>query len=305
MVQNKIGGVWPAMITPVDQEGNPAMDQLEKLVQLFLRQGLDGLYILGSTGQGLLFTEQQRKEVARRVLDIVQGKLPVIVQVGAVNTRESVRLAQAAQEDGAYAISSVGPVYYAVTPDKVLAHYEAIGASVDIPFFPYHIGNHSIFQGTAHDYIQKILKIPNVQGMKLTTQNLYEVSLMHNFSQGKLILFSGADELLCQATLCGTAGAIGSYFNLWGEECQYVREAFIRGNFPLGSHFMLTFQDIIYRTIPNIWSFFQKAMLMKYGIDIGHVNPPIGLNESTWSEQEILHMFDRMEAAVQPERQES
>ena len=59
-------------------------------------------------------------------------------------------------------------------------------------------------------FFKKILDLPNVQGMKLTTQNLYEVSLIHNFSEGKLILFSGADELLCQASLCGTAGAIGA-----------------------------------------------------------------------------------------------
>ena len=302
MENYKIGGVWPAMMTPVDQEGNPAMDQLEKLVQLFLRQRLDGLYILGSTGQGFLFTEEQRIAVARRVLEIVQDQLPVIVQVGALNTRESVRLAKAAQQDGAYGVSSVGPIYYGVSPNNALAHYAAIGSSIDIPFFPYHIGNQSIFQGNAHDYIEKILNLPNIQGMKLTTQNLYEISLLHNFSQGKLILFSGADELLCQATLCGTAGAIGSYFNLWGEECQHVREAFIKGNFELGNRFMLTFQDIIYRTLPRVWTFFRQAMRMKYSIDIGCVNPPLGLNGEAWSEQEIIRIFDRLEEAVKVER---
>ena len=304
MRNNNLGGVWPAMITPVDRNGDPAMDQLEKLVQLFLRQGLDGLYILGSTGQGFLFTEQQRKEVARRVLEIVQDQLPVIVQVGALNTYESIRLAKAAQHDGAYGVSSVGPIYYEVSPDRVFAHYEAIGSSVNIPFFPYHMGNRSIFQGDAQQYIQRILNLPNVQGMKLTTQNLYEVSLIHNFSKGKLTLFSGADELLCQATLCGTAGAIGSYFNLWGEECQYVREAFIKGNFELGSRFMLTFQDIIYRTVPNIWTFLRKAMLMKYSIDIGCMNPPLGLKEEAWSEQEVTEILDRIDAEVNLEKKE-
>ena len=302
MMHKNIGGLWPAMFTPVDREGNPAMDQLEKLVQLFLRQKLDGLYILGSTGQGFLFTEKQRKEVARRVLEVVQGEIPVIVQVGALNTHESIRLARSAQEDGAYGVSSVGPIYYEVSPDKIFAHYEAIGSAVDIPFFPYHIGNRSIFHGKAHEYIKSILDLPNVQGMKLTTQNLYEVSLIYNFSHGKLTLFSGADELLCQASLCGTAGAIGSYFNLWGEACKYVREEFVKGNFDLGSRFMLTFQDVIYHTIPRIWQFFRKAMMMKYDIDIGDVNPPIGLKGEDWKEQEIMQILDRVEAEVKIEK---
>jgi N-acetylneuraminate lyase len=298
---NKIGGLWPAMFTPVDHQGNPAMDQLEKLVQLFLKQELDGLYILGSTGQGFLLTEKQRMEVARRVLEIVQGKIPVIVQVGALNTHESIRLAKTAQQDGAYGVSSVGPIYYDVNPDKTFAHYEAIGSAIDIPFFPYHIGNQSIFHGKAHNYVKRILGLPNIEGMKLTTQNLYEVSLIHNFSEGKLILFSGADELLCQASLCGTVGAIGSFFNLWGEECKYVREAFIKGNFQLGRNFMLTFQDIIYHTVPNIWPFFRKAMLMKYSIDIGCINPPLGLKGEDWSEQEIVRIFNCIEAEMKIE----
>lgn len=303
MKSNKIGGLWPAMFTPVDEAGNPAMHELEKLVQLFLKQKLDGLYILGSTGQGFLFTEKQRIEVARRVLEIAQGEIPVIVQVGALNTNESVRLAKAAQRDGAYAVSSVGPIYYEVSPDKIFAHYNAIGSAVDIPFFPYHIGNKSIFHGNARDYIKQILDLPNIQGMKLTTQNLYEVSLIHNFSEGKLVLFSGADELLCQASLCGTVGAIGSYFNLWGEECKYAREEFTKGNFELGSRFMLTFQDIIFHTIPRIWPFFRKAMQMKYSIDIGNINPPLGLKGEEWNEQEVIQILDRLEAEVKIEKQ--
>ncbi len=294
----EIGGLWPALLTPVDQDGAPEFGQLEKIVQLCVDQQLDGLYILGSTGQGVLFTEQQRVAVTQKVMEVAGTKLPVIAQVGSLNTRESIRLAQAAQEAGVYGISTVAPIYYQGGVNNSLAHYRAISSSIDIPLFPYHVGNQSIFGGDARYYIDQILTLPNIKGMKLTTQNLYEISLMHILAGDDLILFSGADELYCHATLCGTVGAIGSFFNLWGEECRYVRKEFIAGNFDLGNRFMLTFQEIINFVLPNVWTFFQKAMILKHGIDIGIPNPPLGLGNTPWQDKDVQEILDRIAAVT-------
>ena len=60
-MKNKFQGLWPAMFTPVLSDGQPNFDELGRLAELLISQDLDGLYILGSTGQGVLFTEEQRK----------------------------------------------------------------------------------------------------------------------------------------------------------------------------------------------------------------------------------------------------
>jgi N-acetylneuraminate lyase len=293
-----IGGVWPALFTPVAADGSPAYSELEKMVQLCLNQQLDGIYLLGSTGQGVLFSEKERTEITRQTMNVVGTALPVIVQVGAFTTSEAVRLAQIAQDAGAYGISSVAPIYYQGGVQNSLAHYRAISSSVAIPFFPYHVGNQSIFGGDARSYIDQLLALPNIKGMKLTTQNLYEVSLMHILAGEELLLFSGADELFCQAALSGTVGAIGSFFNLWGAECQYVRKEFIAGNFELGSRFMLAFQEVINQVLPNVWTFFQKSMYLQHGIDIGLPRAPLGVgNKEEWSDQEVHEILDRIAVA--------
>src|SRR5690606_19903765 len=94
-------------------------------------------------------------------------------------------------------------------------------------------------------FISELLKIPNVAGMKLTTGQLLEISTIHLQAGDKLRLFSGADELLCQASLCGTVGAIGTFYNLWGKACKRVLGAFQAGDYALGKAFMLDFQRII------------------------------------------------------------
>ena len=288
-------GLWPAMFTPVNKQGEPAMDQLEKLVELLISQGMDGLYLLGSTGQGVLFSEDQRKSVASRVIEVTAKRTPVMVQVGALTTDEAVRLAKHAEKSGADAISSVGPIYYGASAGMALEHYRTIAMSTSLPFFPYQLGDNSI-PGETLSFVSKLLEIPNVSGMKLTTNQLLEISAIHNFAGDKLRLFSGSDELFCHASLCGTVGAIGSFYNLWGPACKHVMIEFKNGNFQLGKEFMLEFQQVIRHVIPNIWTFLRQAMLIKYGIDIGPTKAPLGNTHTEWKDSEVIAISEKLES---------
>ena len=290
-------GLWPAMLTPVNKAGEPAMDQLEKLVTLLISQGTDGLYILGSTGQGVLFTEEQRKKIASAVIETAGGRTPVIVQVGALTTDESVRLARHAAKSGADGISSVAPIYYGAGAPMTLEHYKQIATATDLPFFPYQLGDNSI-PGGKIAFMKKLMEIPNVAGMKLTTNQLLEISSIHNFAGNKLKLFSGADELYCHALLCGTVGAIGSFYNLWFPSCKAVMTEFQNGNFQLTKEFMLAFQNAIDIVLPNIWTFFRQAMLIKYNIDIGPTKAPLGNTQTEWKESEVVEVMERVQSVA-------
>lgn len=289
-------GLWSAMFTPTDEAGAPEMGQLEKLVHLLIAQEQDGLYILGSTGQGVLFTEAQRKAVLERVIKVTAGRVPVMVQVGALTTAEAVRLATHAAECGADAISSAAPIYFSGSVANALQHYKKIAAATNLPFFPYQLGNNTM--GDIPLFIEQLLQIPNIAGMKLTTGQLMEISAIHLQAGDRLKLFSGADELLCHASLCGANGAIGSFYNLWGVACKRVLEAFREGDFELAKNFMLEFQRTILYVLPNIWTFFRKAMQLKYGIDIGRTKAPLGLNQEEWPDEEVLALSDKIEAAA-------
>lgn len=287
------------MFTPVNPEGAPALDQLEKLVSLFVSQELDGLYILGSTGQGVLFSESQRNAVIKKVCEVAAGRIPVMVQVGALTTAESVRLARYAANCGVDGISAVGPVYYSGNAEMALQHYKCIAEVTDLPFYPYQWGDNFI-PGETIDFVRRLMEIPNVAGMKLTTNALLEISAISNFAGDKLSLFSGSDELFCHASLCGTVGAIGSFYNLWGVSCKHVLEEFVGGNYALAKEFMLSFQEVVREVLPDIWPFFRKAMLIKYGIDIGMPKPPLGNGQKQWDDRRVEKVLERIESLAQP-----
>lgn len=285
-------GLWPALLTPVTSEGKVNEKELEKIIELIVAQQLDGIYLLGSTGQGFLYSEEERKYIAKLSLEITNKRLPVIVQVGALSTDESVRLAQHAAAHGADGISSVGPIYYATSPAMGLEHYKKIANATALPFFPYQIGNAPM----TDDMIKQLLEIPNVKGLKLTTGSLLEISAINIKSKGVWKLFSGADELMCHAAVCGTVGAIGSTYNLFGPVCQYVRREFLNGNVKLGMDFMLEFQELILEILPCIWTFFQRGMQLRYGIDIGTAKAPLLSPELSWSDDELMRRIQRIES---------
>lgn len=291
--KDRLKGLWPAMFTPVTPEGKINVHELEKLIEMLIDKGVDGLYVLGSTGQGFMFNEEERKKIAEHVIQIVDKRVAIIVQVGAINADECIRLAKHAASAGADAISSVGPIYYHASVGMAFEHYSRIARATDLPFIPYQIGH-----ATDKTLVEKLMEIPNIIGMKLTTSNLLEISSIYRQAGGRWQLFSGADELICQAALCGTAGAIGSTYNLLPDTFKKLRQDFLGGKTIMAAEFMLTFQNLIEDVLPVIWSFYRRAMLLKHNIDIGDPKPPLQPGVLKWSDAKIMDVVDSLERIV-------
>ena len=292
------GGVWPAMLTPVTEAGEPNLEVLDELVEVLVGEGLDGLYVLGSTGQGPSYSVEARKQIAERTLKAAKGRLPVIVHVGCVATQDSVELAQHAASCGADGISSVPPIYYAAGANAVFMHYDMIGGATDLPFFPYH---HTMFGEAAladPSYTDRLMKIPNIAGMKVTLRDLFILGVIHQRTGGALQLFSGADELICHATLSGSAGAIGTFYNIWGPACRRARNAVIAGEFDYPKRFMATFQSALDRLIQagSMPSFIRAAMRLKYNIDIGPGRTSLSLAANPIDDGEVRKLLAEVDS---------
>lgn len=298
MVQH-FGGIWPAMVTPLTPESRPALEVIDRLTELFISQGLGGLYVTGSTGQWPLLTVEERCGIIDRVMRAAAGRIPVMVHVGAVATADAVALARHAARAGANAVSAVTPIYYGHSIDAVFEYYHAIGAATSLPFYLYHLSGVSQVALGSQEYVLRLLAVPHIAGMKITDRDLYVFGLIQAFSGGRLQLFSGADEVMCQAILSGAVGAIGTFYNLWGPACQRARAACVAGDMATGQSFMLRFQSAIARVLSSgsIWTFLRTAMRLKYGFDIGLPRPPLGTAEKDWDEKEVNELIDRVDSA--------
>jgi N-acetylneuraminate lyase len=299
-MKTTFGGVWPALLTPLAEDGKPALAVVEKLTDLFARQGLGGLYVGGSTGQWLLLTPAERCAVAEAAVNAAAGRIPVMVHVGACTTADAVALARHAARVGADAVSAVGPIYYSHAADAVFRHYQEIGAATGLPLFVYHLSGVNQLTLDPREYVGRLLAVPNIAGMKITDRDLYTFGLIHAFSGGRLQLFSGADEVMCHAVLCGAVGAIGTFYNLWGQACQCARAAFAAGSVEAGRTFMLRFQTALAEILAagSVWSFLRGAMRLKYGLDVGMPRPPLGAADKHWADADLERLINLVDSAI-------
>jgi N-acetylneuraminate lyase len=302
VMPSKFLGLWPALLTPLDGAGNPALAVIEQLTDHLVRDGLDGLYVVGSTGQWPLLTYAERCVVAETVVKASAGRVPIMVHVGAASTAEAVALARHAQHIGADAVSAVTPIYYAHSADVVFEHYRAIGSATDLPLFVYHLSQVNQLTIGPEEYVRRLLALPNIAGMKITDRDLYMLGLIHAHAGERLRLFSGADEVMCQAVLSGAIGAIGTFYNLWGPACRRARRAFTEGDVAGGTAFMLRFQRAIAQVLQSgsIWTFLRQAMRLKYGIDIGMPRPPLGSTDKPWVDEEVRRVIALVDDADSP-----
>lgn len=201
-------GIFPALVTPLRDDETVNLPALEKLLERVHRAGVDGVYACGSTGEGVLLPEAER----RKILEAAVGASPrgkhVIAHVGSWSLAESERLAKHAERHGASAASCIRPP--GVTYPEMLAWYRRLAASTGLPFLAYYIPS-GPSESLSVDQLTEICRLPGVAGIKYTDYDLYTLSLL---AREGFLLFNGRDEVLAAGLLMGACGGIGSIYNL-------------------------------------------------------------------------------------------
>ena len=122
----ELQGVMPALLTPFDNQQKLDIESLRRLVRFNIAQGIDGLYVGGSTGEAFVQSCAEREQVLEVVAEEAKGKVTLIAHVGTVSTHESQQLARAAHRYGFDAVSAVTPFYYPFSFEEHCDHYRAI-----------------------------------------------------------------------------------------------------------------------------------------------------------------------------------
>ena len=136
-MQKTFRGVYTVMITPLDASGAVDLKGLAAFTDWQVKEGIHGLIPLGSTGEFLSLSEEERDGVARTVIETVAGRVPVLIGTGAEDTRESIRLSVKAEAMGADGVMIIPPFYSTPTDDELVHHYKSIASAVAIPIMVY------------------------------------------------------------------------------------------------------------------------------------------------------------------------
>lgn len=230
----KIKGLIDAPFTPMLPNGDINPSIIPAYAAMLVKNGLKGVFINGSSGEGYMLTAEERMELARAWVAAVPPGFKVIVHVGSCCLRESVKLARDAEEIGAWGIGAMAPPFPKIGRIEELVQYcETIAAAApSLPFYYYHI---PAFNGAYLPMLEMLKavdgRIPNFAGIKYTFESLYEYNQCRLYRDGKYDMLHGQDETILPSLAQGGArGGIGGTTNYNGRELTGIIEAWEKGD---------------------------------------------------------------------------
>lgn len=229
----KIEGLIAAPFTPFNGDGSLNTGLIPAYATKLKNDGLSGVFICGTTGEGMLMTPEERMEVAEKWINEQEENFKVIVHVGTTSAKQSKNLATHAEQIGAYAAGCMGPIFLSPTDIEELVGYcaEIAEGAPNIPFYYYHIPSVSGVKFPMVEFIQKAKKqIPNLAGIKFTDNNFMDMMQCLEFDNRKWDILHGYDELLLAGLAFGAKGAVGSTYNYMAPLYYGIMEDFAKGD---------------------------------------------------------------------------
>lgn len=295
----KIKGLIDAPFTPFHEDGSLNLAPIPEYAALLARNGLKGVFINGSSGEGYMLTEEERMQLAEAWMAAVPKDFKVIVHVGSTSVMSSRRLAEHAQKIGAWGIGAMATPFPKIGNIEQLCRYceEIASAAPELPFYYYHI---PAFNGaflSMYDFLKAVDgRIPNFAGIKYTFESLYEYNRCRRYQNGKFDMLHGQDETILPCLAMGGAqGGIGGTTNYNGRCLTGILEAWEKGDLEKARQLQDFAQDVI-DVICNFRGNIVggKRIMKLIGLDLGPNRVPF-MSVTDEEEQELRRQLEAID----------
>jgi dihydrodipicolinate synthase/N-acetylneuraminate lyase len=202
-----VHGTLAAGVTPLTgANGSIDADGIGELVDFYVRSGLDGILALGTTGEGILFSVDERRLAADEFVTAAHHRLAMVVHCGAQTTHDTAALAEHAAGHGADAVAVIPPPYFALDAEAIWRHFDtAANACAPLPFFIYEFAARSGY-AVPIDVVRRLQETAsNLAGLKVSDSPFGAVA---PYLIPGLDVFIGAEGLICEGLESGAAGAV-------------------------------------------------------------------------------------------------
>lgn len=269
-------GVLPAMATPLLPDGYTVNGEaIGPLVELLIRAGVKGLFVGGTTGEGILLERKQRQRLHKEVVTAVRGRVPVLVHVGANTTREARALAAHANEIDADAVVLIPPTFFPMPDDALLAYCEEIAALVpDRPFLVYDIP-HLAINGISPVLLQRLRRdVPNLAGIKTSRPDAQVIRQVIDVAADQALVLAGNERIALGSLALGASGLISGLATAVPEPFVALTQAFADGKVQQARQEQKRINRLLDLMPPNARIGAIKVILQQRGINAGPAVPP-------------------------------
>ncbi|MDY3556180.1 4-hydroxy-tetrahydrodipicolinate synthase [Gemmata sp. JC717] len=227
----RLRGIIPPVVTPLTADQELDLPCLRTHIDYVLEKGVDGVFVLGTTGEFYALDETEKQTVVAEAIRHVGGRSPVYAGTGAETTREVVRLTKMAQKEGAAGVSVITPYFIKPNQNELFNHFRCIAESTSLPVVLYNnpatCGGLSIEPET----VARLAEVPNIVGIKDSSGDLQNtIEIIRQTPRGKFSVLNGRDTLILAALQAGADGAIPASCNIAPELCVGIYKSFVTGD---------------------------------------------------------------------------
>ena len=209
-------GIITPIVTPFHRDAQESInyEATKQLIDHLIEHGVKGIFILGSNGEFHVIDEEEKVAFAKRVIEIVNKRVPVFVGTGCCSTRETIRLSKKMEELGADALSVITPYFLKPTNANLYAHYKAVAESVNLPMVLYNIPKAT---GCPLDpeLVNELADIENIKAIKDSSGEEERIQAYAKIAKEKdFKLLIGSDSKISYAYELGASGAVAGTSNV-------------------------------------------------------------------------------------------
>ncbi len=212
-VHPAVKGSLVALVTPMRADGCIDFDQLQQLVEWHIEQQTDGIVVMGTTGESALVSDQEVIDVIDKVIQLVNGRVPVIAGCSGISTVKAIAMARKLEEYKPDALLCVTPYYIKPEQQGLLEHFNALADNTSTPLILYNVPSRTGVDLTNNSVVA-LAKHKNIVGIKDATGDLERIKVLSNQVPEGFALLSGDDESAFQYIAAGGNGVISVTANI-------------------------------------------------------------------------------------------
>ncbi|MGE0636174.1 MAG: 4-hydroxy-tetrahydrodipicolinate synthase [Bacteroidia bacterium] len=242
---SKFRGTGVAIITPFKNDGSVDYKQLEKVVQHIIKGKCEYIVVLGTTGESVTLSKDEKKAVVKCVVSAAQKKVPVVLGHGGNNTQELLEGLDTLDFTGIDALLSVSPYYNKPTQEGIYQHYAAIAKKSPLPIILYNVPGRTSSNITAETTLRLAHDFKNIIAVKEASGNIEQMMKIINGKPKDFLVISGDDALTLPLSACGGDGVISVVANAFPKDYSEMTRLSLKGDFAKAQKLHYKLLDII------------------------------------------------------------
>lgn len=275
MLYKKLKGTGVALVTPFHKDTSIDFKGLKKLIESMVAGKVEYLIPLGTTGESVTLTEDEKIAVLDFVIEVNDRRLPIVLGLGGNNTQQILHYLKQYTFEGVDAILSVSPYYNKPTQKGIFQHYKMIAQNSPVPVILYNVPSRTGSNMYAETTLQLAEEIDNILGIKEASGNMEQVMQIINHKPENFLVISGDDMITLPLLAAGADGVISVVTNAYPKQFSDMVRMSLKGNFEKARELHYSLMDFTHQIFTEGNPVGIKTALSLLNICNEHVRLPL------------------------------